>query len=203
MQLPTAQAGWRNISNPSQQEVFTQQMCYPVKCLLHPTRHTPTTFLRTFVRRGRSSFVVEGPLPAVYVAAVAHVGVPHGAIPITGVEEIGIIRVRVSPLSPDTVVVAVCVEHGEDVVILVDEAKREEDGEYSLGGDHEIRPTPPPRPRDFQRVQCGRLNSRTSARNLEGHFSTPMCTSYPIAQRASMAQREAVPRRVVARQNVC
>ena len=31
--LPTAQAGWRNIPNPSQHEVFTEQMCHPVGTL--------------------------------------------------------------------------------------------------------------------------------------------------------------------------
>ena len=28
--LPTAQAGWRNIPNPSQQEVVTEETCHPV-----------------------------------------------------------------------------------------------------------------------------------------------------------------------------
>ena len=34
LQLPTAQAGWRNIPNPSQREVFTKQMCHPVVQIL-------------------------------------------------------------------------------------------------------------------------------------------------------------------------
>ena len=31
LQLPTAQAGWRDIPNPSQWEVVTKQMCHPVQ----------------------------------------------------------------------------------------------------------------------------------------------------------------------------
>ena len=36
LKLPTALAGWLNITNPSQREVFTEQMCHnPILFLVH------------------------------------------------------------------------------------------------------------------------------------------------------------------------